>query len=282
MKSAKAYSPAHITGFFMAFKNGSTGAGVNLAEGVSTKVIAKKSAWKKVSILINGKKTPAETSRKVVEKYLSAKKENWNVQVFHSTKIPIGYGLGASGAGAFSLSIALNEALGTGYSKKQVMEIAKQAEIEAGTGLGDVVAQQFHGVIIGLPPFPSTKAHLISGGNKHVVCGFFGPIKTKKVLDNKKLLKQINQAGKFCMQKIHEKKTIERFLELSGFFTLSSGLATKEVKKAMKEIPQSAQSMLGNTVFVITNSPKKVKKQMKKFCKNILVSKIAGKGARIL
>ena len=161
MTNAKAYSPTHITGFFAIYENGSTGAGVNLQEGMITTVNAKKSKTTKIKIKINGKKEHAETSRKVIEKYLAKVSENYSIQVNHKTKAPIGYGLGVSGSGALSLSIALNKALKTNLTKAQILEIAKQAEIEAGTGLGDVVAEQLHGILVGLPPFPSTKAKII-------------------------------------------------------------------------------------------------------------------------
>ncbi|MBI4045029.1 MAG: hypothetical protein HY392_04945 [Candidatus Diapherotrites archaeon] len=282
MTTARAYSPSHITGFFMTFPNGSTGAGISLEEGMATKVSVKQSTKTWIEIKINGEKTSAVTSGKVVQKYLRIAGKNHEIKVEHKTKIPIGYGLGASGAGALSLSIALNEALGTGLSKNEVLEISKQAEIEAGTGLGDVVAEQFPGILVGLPPFPSQRAQTIPSKKKYVVCGFFGPIKTKSVITNPAYKEAINSAGAYCMEKMLEKKTAERFVWLSRFFTLSSGMAAKEVTRVMDRIPGAAQSMLGNTVFTLTDTPQETKQRLAKYCNNILVTKIAHQGAHLL
>lgn len=282
MKTAKAYSPAHITGFFKAYENGSTGAGVNLSEGMITKVLAQGAGKSTVEIKINGKKEHAQTSRIVVQKFLEKTKKSFSIKIEHSTKCPIGYGLGVSGAGALSLSIALDKALGTHLPKNEILETAKQAEIEAKTGLGDVVAEQFHGLMVGLPPFPSKKVHLIPCQKKFVACGFFAPIKTKEVITNRQKTQAINEAGEYCMQKILEKKTLERFVWLSRFFSVESGLATKEVKQVMDRVPNASQAMLGSTVFVITDKPKETVQALKKFCNHTIVSRIAGHGAGLL
>ena len=62
-------------------------------------------------VLINGRESEAKTSRNVAESFLSKQKKKFYVKVLHSIELPIGYGLGLSGAGALSLSMALNEAL---------------------------------------------------------------------------------------------------------------------------------------------------------------------------
>jgi len=53
---ARAYAPTHITGFFKIFKNGSTGAGINLEEGMTTKIEIKRAKKEKIEININGQK----------------------------------------------------------------------------------------------------------------------------------------------------------------------------------------------------------------------------------
>lgn len=277
-----AYAPAHITGFFRAYQNGSTGAGINLKEGVTTKASSKKSAEKKITVKINGKKQKGHTSLNVIEEYLKIAGKKHEIDVLHQTRIPIGFGLGASGAGALSLSLALNESLGTGLSKKHALEIARQAEIKAKTGLGDVIAQQFRGLMVGLPPFPSTKVKIIPSTKKFVACAFFSPISTKKVLSNPYLTQAINIVGDYCMKKILEKKTPQRFMWLSRLFTLASGLSTPRTRMVMKKIPFTSQAMLGNTTFTLTDKPKETQQLLSKYCNRTLVSKVAKKGAHVL
>src|SRR3989344_9111736 len=158
MKKVIETAPGHVTGFFKIYPNGSTGAGFNIENAMKTEVTAENAAKNSYKIYINGKlRKDAVTSEKVIQKYLKKTKKKFSIVVRHFTEYPIGYGLGLSGAGAFSLSKALNKALGTKLKEKDVVDIAMRAEIEAGTGLGDVVAEQFNGMIIGLLPFPSKK-----------------------------------------------------------------------------------------------------------------------------
>ena len=132
-----AQSPGHITGFFMIFPNGSTGAGLSIEGGMKTTV---RSAAKD-SFHMNGKRQNLPVSKEVLRIFREETGALGKVTVRHSTKFPIGYGLGISGAGALSLALALNELFKTKIGKAQLTEIAKRAEIKCGTGLGDVIAE---------------------------------------------------------------------------------------------------------------------------------------------
>lgn len=273
---ATSQSPGSITGFFAIFKNGSTGASLNIAEGMKTKV----TTAKKDSFMINGKKTNLPVSKKVLELFRKKTKCNKKVKIEHKTKFPIGFGLGISGAGALSLALALNKALKTKLKKSEAVKIASQAEIECGTGLGDVTAEQFHGLLIGKKPYPSKKAWIITPKEKYVVLGFFKPIKTKKIIRSKKWKKKINKIGLKCMEEIEKEKTAANFTKLARKFTLETGLATPKIKKVILEIDKASMSMLGETIFIITNKPKNEIKKLKKYCKKIIVAKVAKKGAK--
>lgn len=269
------YSQGHVTGFFKIYPNGSTGAGFNIGKAMKTEVKVTKASKNSYKIFINGKKENAITSKIVLEKCLRKTKEKYSIIVKHSTEFPIAHGLGLSGAGALSLSEALNGAAKLGLSKKEIVKIAAQADIEAGTGLGDVIAEQFNGVIIGKAPYPSKKVVKIKNNYKFAVFGFFGALSTKKIIRNSKWKKKINEIGSFCMGKLNKKKSIQNFLHLSRVFSIETKLASKKVRKVMDAIPESSMAMLGNTVFVLTNNPKKVEKQLKKYTKKTSVGKIS-------
>ncbi|MCR4336044.1 MAG: hypothetical protein NUV57_05945 [archaeon] len=271
-----ATSQGHITGFFKIYSNGSTGAGFNILNGMKTTAEVKKARKNNYKIFINEKKTNIfTTSQKVIQKILTKTKQKFEIIVKHETEFPIGYGLGISGAGALSLANALNKAMKLKISKKEIVKIATEAEIEAGTGLGDVIAEQYNGTLIGLPPYPSKKASKIRNKYKYAVFGFFGPLETKKIIKNKKLKSQINKIGSYCMQSLSKKQSIENFLHLSRIFAIETNLASKQVRKVMNAIPQSSMAMLGNTVFVLTNNPKKIEKQLKKYSKKTAIAKIS-------
>src|SRR3989344_3109886 len=277
MKAA-AQSPGHITGFFVIYPNGSTGAGINIAEGMRTNA----GPAAKDIFSMNGKKADLPVSKEVLRRFREKTGVKERVDVRHSTKFPIGYGLGISGAGALSLAIALDKLFGTKLGRKRVTEIAKAAEIECGTGLGDVVAENYAGLIIGKKPYPSKSARRIKCREKYVVLGFFGPIKTKKIIRSAKWKKKINSAGKYCMGRMVKSGGMETFTGLSRVFTIESGLATPKIRRVMEAINGASMAMLGETVFIPTNEPEKARRELGKWCKRTMTAKIAVKGAGLL
>ena len=97
-KKIKAYSPSHITGFFMIcdHKNpvykGSLGGGIVLEAGCVTEV----SLADHAGLTINGVEKDAPTTHYVLEHLVTASE----VIVSTNFDVPIACGFGASGAGA--------------------------------------------------------------------------------------------------------------------------------------------------------------------------------------
>ena len=162
MKSAIAFSPCHITGFFEISDGsrdplyaGSRGAGVSLAQGVRTVVKASPARTNLVKIKINGKTTrSANVSHQVLDLVMHHRKdrENAALVIEHSIDLAIGAGLGTSGAAALSLALALNQVLGLGMSELEASKVAHITEIRCITGLGTVIAQSCGGLEIRTRP----------------------------------------------------------------------------------------------------------------------------------
>lgn len=146
---AKAFSPGHVTGFFEIptgydhyLLKGSKGAGFSIDRGIATAVQVYESPRTDYRISINGKRTQsAEVSNWVVNEYLKLVDRSYFISIDHDIGIPVGFGLGSSGAAALSLSYALNSALDIGLSKTQAAQIAHHAEVACKTGLGTVIAE---------------------------------------------------------------------------------------------------------------------------------------------
>jgi pantoate kinase len=282
VKKAKAYAPSHVTGFFVAYRNGSTGAGVNLEEGVVTEVKVEESSRNRAAIMVNGKAKKLPTSRRVVREFTRLAGMPFSIKVNHRTRMPSGYGLGISGAMALSLSLALNKAIGSGLTEKECVDIAKEAEIAEGTGLGDVIAERFAGFTLGRKPYPSEDAEVLPLREKHVALAFFRPIKTKKVIRDRQMKRKINRAGLKCMRDFSRRKTPAEFTRLCNRFSAESGLLTKRLGRVMKEVPEASMAMLGETLFIITSRPDEAAERLKKHCRDVRVSAIAKKGAGLL
>nr|MDQ5860502.1 GHMP kinase [Thermoproteota archaeon] len=130
---AKAFSPGHITGFFEVphdispfspMHRGSKGAGFSIDKGITTTVYVHETSKPEYELWINGIKSHnAEVSKWVVEEYLKFADRPYFISIHHDVEIPVGFGLGSSGAAALSLSYALNRALNTGFNRTQAAQI---------------------------------------------------------------------------------------------------------------------------------------------------------------
>ena len=136
---AKAFSPAHITGFFKAelekeeaVQLGSLGAGFSIQKGVKTTVNVRSKTEHDIAnygIRVKGFNTgDIRVSEYVLNEFLVDGKY---FDVTHEIDVPVGYGFGCSAAVALSLAIALNDSLKCGYTKTKVAQIAHEAEIKS-------------------------------------------------------------------------------------------------------------------------------------------------------
>ncbi len=281
LTEASAFAPSHITGFFQIFPNGSTGAGLNTALGATSVVRLHRGEGAELGIAINGELSDAPVSRRVIEKFRPLIPAG-RLEVEHEIGYPIGYGMGMSGAGAFSLALAINALLDSPRSASECMELAVSAEIESGTGLGDVVAQQFAGIMIGLEPYPSRTVEIIPSAAKWVVCAFFEPLETKKIIRDERWKELINRIGGECMRDLLREKSVANFMHLSRRFTLETGLANETVREVLEAVPESSMAMLGQTAFAVTDDPEALTKRFSSFTDDIIVSALAEHGARVL
>ncbi|MFA4956912.1 MAG: pantoate kinase [Candidatus Methanoperedens sp.] len=257
MKIAKAFAPAHISGIFIidirkdAALSGSMGCGFCLENGAITTVRPSD----ETIIKINGKTCEAATTLSAIKSLTSEP-----VLVETTLDIPVGYGFGASGAGALSAALALNEALSLDLTLKDLAGAAHCAEVTNRTGLGDVTGMTFGGIVVrkkaGAPfigvidkiPCRDTKISWIS----------FSEISTKSVLTDELKKKRINKAGKSKLKLLLKKPTLENLFCQSRGFATEIGLMSPKVKDAIEAVEAAgglaSQAMLGDTVFAMNDN----------------------------
>ena len=254
---SQAFAPAHISGIFIIDikekpeLSGSMGAGICLEDGAVTKV----SAAYETSVKINGAVTDAPTT-------LTAIKLLTSQPVFVETtlNVPVGAGFGASGAGALSAALALNEALSLGLTLKEVARAAHVAEVANRTGLGDVTGQTFGGAVIrnkAGAPF-TADIDKLPCRNETICWVSFGGISTKSVLSDELKKKSINKAGKSRLKELLKKPTLPNFFRQSCSFAKETGLTSPRVLEAIEAVEAAgglaSQAMLGDTVFAINDN----------------------------
>ncbi|MBN2335834.1 hypothetical protein JXL21_09760, partial [Candidatus Bathyarchaeota archaeon] len=135
MREARAFAPGHLTGLFQIcdepedpIYKGARGSGVSLTLGTYTVVKAAPSESYSHRVLINDEPMlDARVSENVLGKYRQRLGEPYSIEVMHTIETPLTAGFGSSGGGALSLSLVLNDALGTGLSRVEAAQIAHVA-----------------------------------------------------------------------------------------------------------------------------------------------------------
>ena len=295
---ARAFCPAHITGFFKAELDekdpnclGSLGAGFSIQRGVKTNVILgtrNSNDDAKFHIQIKGFMTgDVSVSEYVLNEFLADNDENF-VDVIHELDVPVGYGLGCSAAVALSLALALNQALNSGLSKTKVAQIAHLAEIKCQTGLGDVIASYHGGFEIrtksGAPGIGRLqKIKLKEKLDVVLIC--FNPISTKKFLKEK--ISLINGLGGKMVQELIKTQDMNEFQDKSIEFAQYIKVITPKMDKVVSELHKNGikcgVALFGETLFSLIPSRKKQKvlQILKKYDGHIISSRINNSGARL-
>ena len=296
----EAFCPAHVTGFFTAeLENrkkpeliGSLGAGFSMQEGVTTTVKARpKTENDDADFLlnINGYKSEnTQVSEFMINEFLKMVDQKYFIEVFHEIPIPVGYGLGCSGAVALSLGIALNQALETKLSKTQVGQIAHNAEIKCQTGLGDVLASYHGGFEIrtkgGAPGIGAVQKIKTNSTDVIMIC--FSPVSTKQFLNER--LSSINGLGGKMVKELLKSKDCNEFQDMSIKFAKYVQVITPRMDNVIQELHDNGikcgVALFGETVFSLIPAEKedKVMKILQKYNEGIIIrSKIDNAGARL-
>jgi pantoate kinase len=243
-QQAGAFVPGHVTGFFSAHPDaaperaGSRGGGVALAAGVTVTV------GPGDGVTLNG--DPIEVA--AVTGVLGAL--DVEASVAAETDLPLGAGFGVSGAMALGTALAANEAFDCRRSANELVAIAHAAEVEAGTGLGDVVAQARGGVPLRLAPGGPQHNELNAiPARARVEFVSFGGLPTEEVLSGD--TGTLSAAGERALRTVVAEPTLPTFMRASRRFAREAGLLTEPVREAVEAGGEASMAMLGETVFAL-------------------------------
>ncbi len=249
-----AFCPGHITGFFAPKKHsdplrsGSLGAGICINKGAVTTLTIEEGS-RSIKAVADGKEAP------VTETALDLLLGNRDLIIKSETKLqlPCSAGFGTSAAGTISAAVALCSALS--LTTEEAIRAAHVAEIKHNTGLGDVVAISRCGVTYrvkeGVKPYGIVER--IDSTPTITACVFKNPLSTADILTNEEKNKIISKAGEKCIEEMKLNPTMDNLFTLSRKFTEESGLASEEVREALKALGgrQASMIMLGNSVFAL-------------------------------
>lgn len=245
---ATAFVPGHVTGFFSAHpdddpaKAGSRGAGLTLTDGVTVTVQPGEST----AIRLDDESIDVTPVTTVLETL------DVTARVTAESELPLGAGFGVSGALSLGTALAANQVFDRRLSVNELVTIAHGAEVQAGTGLGDVVAQAHGGVPIRLEPgAPAYNALDQIPARARVEYVSFGELSTADVLSGD--TDTLSLAGKRALSRVVEEPTLASFVYASRRFSREAELVTPGVRAAIEDVTavdgQAAMAMLGDTVF---------------------------------
>ncbi|SEW09630.1 pantoate kinase [Natrinema salifodinae] len=251
-EEATAFVPGHITGFFSAHpaddptKAGSRGAGLTLTDGVE--VTVEPADGEDSTVALDGTEIDVDPVTTVLET-LDA-----TARVEADSDLPLGAGFGVSGALALGTALAANRVFECKLSVNELVTIAHGAEVQAGTGLGDVVAQAHGGVPIRLEPGSPQENELDAIPSRaRVEYVSFGELSTADVLSGD--TDQLTAAGREALSRVVEEPTLLSFMYASRLFARDAGLLTDRVTETIADVSaadgQASMAMLGETVFAL-------------------------------
>jgi pantoate kinase len=243
--------PGHVTGFFSAHPAtraaaaGSRGAGVTLSTGVTVTVTPTDAA---TSLALNGEPTSVGAVADVLDAL------GVRARVEMTTDLPVGAGFGVSGAAALGAAMAANAAADCGRSENDLVRIAHEADVERGTGLGDVVAQARGGVPLRLEPGAPQYGSLDGiPASPRVEYVSFGPLSTADVLAGD--TDRLSAAGTDALDRVTDDPRLETFMAASRAFAERANLLSPPVERAIDAVlaagGSAAMAMLGQTVFAL-------------------------------
>jgi pantoate kinase len=252
MSEAEAFVPGHVTGFFSIHrdedddptKTGSRGAGLTRTDGVTVTV----RRADETSVELND--VPIEVE--AVETVLDTLQATAAVEA--ETPLPLGAGFGVSGATALGTALATNAVFDRKLSASELLTIAHGAEVQAGTGLGDVVAQARGGAPIRLEP-GGPQDNLLDGIPERSRVEYLsrGERSTADVIGGDTDL--LNRAGKQSLSRVVDNPTLSSFMRASRQFAREAELLTDELRGLILDVNavggEASMAMLGETVFAL-------------------------------
>ncbi|WP_135825444.1 GHMP family kinase ATP-binding protein [Halorussus ruber] len=167
-----------------------------------------------------------------------------------TAEVPIGRGFGASGAATLATVIAANAEFDLAMSREDLLEIAHRAEVEAGTGLGDVFVQHRGGLVVGDGGDPRKFARETT-----IEYSSFGPIATEEALADEDLMARVQREGTALLDALPDDPTLADLTRESWEFAQAIDLPTAAVREAVEAVESAggtaSMAMVGETVFAV-------------------------------
>lgn len=233
-----AFAPGSVTTLFVP-QDGDASLGVSFA--VADGVTATVEASDTTAVHLDGERTEVAPVAGVLHRL------NATATVRLTSDLPIGCGFGVSGAATLATALAANEALDLGHDRDALVQASHRAEVEAGTGLGDVFIQERGGLVWDL-----------GDGLQHaertarIEYASYGEISTADVLGDADAMTRVVEAGTRALATVDPTGPFKTLFDVSWTFATDAGFPTASVQQAVADVRAAGgaatMAMIGDTV----------------------------------
>lgn len=236
--SVTAHAPGSVTTIF-APRDGEASLGISFAteDGVTATVERARDAL----VYLDGRPAQVEPVMGLLDRL------DVTATVRLDTEIPIGCGFGASGAATLATALAANERFDLGHDRDALVQASHRAEVEAGTGLGDVFIQSRGGLV-----WDTGDGLERATPTDRIEYESFGGITTAAVLGDEGTMDRVADAGRNALASLDPDGPIPALFDASWQFAQETGLATERVAEAVAAVQEvggaATMAMIGETV----------------------------------
>ncbi|ESP88651.1 GHMP family kinase ATP-binding protein [Candidatus Halobonum tyrrellensis] len=164
-----------------------------------------------------------------------------------SAEVPVGAGFGASGAATLATVLAADAEFGPNRDREALVTAAHRAEVEAGTGLGDVFVQARGGLVWntgdGVGRAERTDA---------VSYATYGDRRTADVLGDADAMARVRRAADDAFEEFDPAGPLADLFDCSWTFADRTGLPSDRVREAVAAVERAGgaatMAMVGETV----------------------------------
>ncbi len=235
------FAPGHVSLTFAVWpdedplKMGSTGIGLVLPQGVYCAVVDEQSESSENIVMCNGKQINDSVTLRALELIGF---ENRGLTVYLRRDLPLGNGLGISGASALAACLELEKDL------DKSVRAAHQAEIEFKTGLGDVMAisaslkeNVFPSIVVRESPGYDGVVSAYPVKDKIVICLSGLGRDTSQILNDSRWTEVINTAS-LGIQLANV--NLRAAIKIGCLFTEKAGLMNENLSEILEQVPMGA------------------------------------------
>ncbi|MEA3203901.1 MAG: pantoate kinase [Thermoplasmata archaeon] len=251
-----AFAPAHVSGLFAVHdeapelqRKGSRGAGWSLARGAR----ASATNGAATQVRVQGQSAPAPVTRDALRRLLPGR----HLHVDLRLDLPVGQGFGMSAAG--TLAACLAAAALADLDPEEALRATHEAEVTAGTGLGDAVGSWFGSGELrsrpGCPPDGWAMRIEPPADTEFLLCVAGPGIPTPAIIRDAAWKQRTRALADPAVDRILAAGRPEawgRILAESTAFTLALGLLPEALRQAGAALPEDVawgQCMLGTSLW---------------------------------